>query len=89
MTHMDPGIFPNPKFNPSLFESQSPPYSFIAFGSGQRMCAGIEFVRVRRFRLRLYCKANTFVRDLMPTALHGLPIELEHKDVASPCSSAF
>jgi hypothetical protein len=87
---MDPGIFPNPdKFDLSLFESQPPPYSFVGFSSGQRLCTRIEFVWVRRFRWRLYCKFNTFVRDLMPMTLHGLPIELKHKDEASPCTSAF
>ncbi|KAK3125178.1 hypothetical protein QOZ80_7BG0601300 [Eleusine coracana subsp. coracana] len=91
VTHMDPGIFPEPdKFDPSRFETQAPPYSFVAFGGGQRLCAGIEFARVetlvtmhhlvRRFRWRLCSKANTFVRDPMPSPLHGLPIELQHKD---------
>ena len=45
--HMDPSIFPDPdKFEPSWFESQAPPYSFVAFGGEQRLCAGIEFARV-------------------------------------------
>jgi hypothetical protein len=88
--HMDPDIFPNPdKFNPSLFESQLPPYSFIAFGGGQRLCAGIDFTRVRRFRWCLCCKDNTFVKDLIPTLWHELPIEFKHKDKASPCARAF
>ena len=83
--------------DPSRFESPAPPYAFVAFGSGQRLCAGIEFARVetlvtmhhlvRRFRWRLLSK-NTFVRDPMPSPLHGLPIELEHIGVASPCKSA-
>ena len=33
--HMDPNIFLDPdKFEPSRFESQAPPYSFVAFGGG-------------------------------------------------------
>ncbi|PUZ72268.1 hypothetical protein GQ55_2G380400 [Panicum hallii var. hallii] len=99
VTHMDPGIFKDPeKFDPSRFEGQAPPYSFVAFGGGQRLCAGIEFARVetlvtmhhlvRRFRWRLCSKENTFVRDPMPSPLHGLPIELEHMGVASPCKTA-
>ncbi|CAN6175601.1 unnamed protein product [Urochloa humidicola] len=98
VTHMDPGFFKDPeKFDPSRFESPAPPYSFVAFGGGQRLCAGIEFARVetlvtmhhlvRRFRWRLCCK-NTFVRDPMPSPLHGLPIELENIGVPSPCKSA-
>ena len=65
----------------------------MAFGGGQRLCAGIEFARVetlvtmyhlvRRFRWRFCCKENTFVRDPAPSPLHGLPIELEPK-AASP-----
>jgi len=99
VTHMDPGIFRDPdKFDPSRFEGQAPPYSFVAFGGGQRLCAGIEFARVetlatmhhlvRRFRWRLCCKDNTFIRDPMPSPLHGLPIELEHiGGRASPCKN--
>ena len=99
--HMDPSIFPDPdKFQPSRFESQAPPYSFVAFGGGQRLCAGIEFARVetlvtmhhllRCFRWRLYCedRDNTFVRDPMPSPLNGLPIELESRDMSSPSKSA-
>ncbi|KAL6656643.1 hypothetical protein ACP70R_004423 [Stipagrostis hirtigluma subsp. patula] len=104
VTHMDPAIFREPeRFDPSRFESQAgaaaTPYSFVAFGAGQRLCAGMEFARVetlvtmhhlvRRFRWRLCCKENTFVRDPMPSPLQGLPIELEHKDVASPCKGVF
>ena len=70
----------------------------MAFGGGQRLCAGIEFARVetlatmhhlvRRFRWRLCCKDNTFIRDPMPSPLHGLPIELEHiGGRASPCKN--
>ena len=51
MTHMDPGIFPKPaKFDPSRFENQSaaaaPPYSFVAFGGGPRICVGMELARI-------------------------------------------
>ncbi|KAF8669077.1 hypothetical protein HU200_051400 [Digitaria exilis] len=94
VTHMDPGIFEDPeKFDPWRFDGPAPPYSFVAFGGGQWLCAGIEFARVEtlvtmhhlvsRFRWKLCCKENTFVRDPMPLPLHGLPIELEHIGVAS------
>jgi cytochrome P450 len=95
VTHMDPGIFPEPaRFDPSRFENQSPPCSFVAFGGGPRMiCVGMEFARietlvtmhylVRRFRWKLCCKKDTYARDPMPLPLHGLPIQLEHK--VSPC----
>nr|GEV43682.1 hypothetical protein [Tanacetum cinerariifolium] len=42
MTHVDSDIFENPtKFDPSRFEKQAPsppPFSYIAFGGGPRMC---------------------------------------------------
>uniref|UniRef100_A0ACD5UYW5 Uncharacterized protein n=1 Tax=Avena sativa TaxID=4498 RepID=A0ACD5UYW5_AVESA len=97
VTHMDASIFHEPaKFDPSRFENQTvsttPPCSFVAFGGGPRICPGIEFSRietlvtmhhlVRQFRWKLCCKENTFVRDPMPSPLHGLPIEIEH--IASP-----
>jgi len=94
-THMDGSLFPEPaKFNPSRFENPSaPPCSFVAFGAGPKICVGMEFARVetlvaihylvRRFRWKLCCKENTFVRNIQPTPLHGLPIQLEQK-AASP-----
>ncbi|KAK1680136.1 hypothetical protein QYE76_040984 [Lolium multiflorum] len=93
VTHMDASIFQEPaKFDPSRFEnkavSTTPPCSFVAFGGGPRICPGIEFSRietlvtmhhlVRQFRWKLCCKENTFVRDPMPSPLHGLPIEIKH-----------
>ncbi|GJN32492.1 hypothetical protein PR202_gb21006 [Eleusine coracana subsp. coracana] len=94
VTHMDAAIFPEPhKFNPSRFEnnqsSSAPPCSFVAFGGGPRICVGMEFARIetlvtmhhllRQFRWKLCCKEDTFARDPMPTPLHGLPIEIEHR----------
>ncbi|KAM0881065.1 hypothetical protein ACQ4PT_033186 [Festuca glaucescens] len=94
VTHMDASIFPEPeKFDPSRFENQSasaaPPCSFVAFGGGPRICPGMELVRietlvtmhhlVRQFTWKLRSKKNTFVRDPMPSPLHGLPIEIQHK----------
>lgn len=49
MTHMDGSIFPNPSdFDPKHFERQSsiPPYSFMGFGGGPRICPGYEFARL-------------------------------------------
>jgi cytochrome P450 len=89
---MDPSIFHDPaKFDPSRFENtlaSVPPCSFVAFGGGPRICPGREFAKieilvtmhnlVRHFRWKLCYKENTFIRDPMPSPLHGLPIQLEH-----------
>ncbi|KAI4465969.1 cytochrome p450 family 4 [Holotrichia oblita] len=40
--HMNPEYFPNPeKFDPSRFEKEVTPYTFIPFGGGPRNCIGI------------------------------------------------
>ncbi|KAK1680131.1 hypothetical protein QYE76_040979 [Lolium multiflorum] len=96
-THMDASIYHEPaKFDPSRFENQSasaaPPCSFVPFGGGPRICPGIEFSRmetlvtmhylVRHFTWKLSCKSDTFVRNLLPSPLHGLPIQIEHRTSA-------
>jgi cytochrome P450 len=88
MTHMNNNIFPEPsKFDPSRFENQAsvPPYTFVAFGGGPRICPGYEFARletlvtihylVTQFTWKL-CADNSFSRDPMPTPTQGLPIQL-------------
>ncbi|KAK9283547.1 hypothetical protein L1049_011794 [Liquidambar formosana] len=44
-THMDEKYFEDPeKFDPSRFEITSfPPYVYIPFGAGPRVCPGTEF----------------------------------------------
>ncbi|XP_058742970.1 cytochrome P450 716B1-like [Vicia villosa] len=88
MTHMDSNIFPEPsKFDPSRFENQAstPPYCFVPFGGGARICPGYEFARVEtlvaihylvtKFSWKLLSD-NSFSRDPMPTPSQGLLIEL-------------
>lgn len=89
---MDERIFPDPKkFDPARFDSQAsvPPYCFVPFGGGTRICPGNEFARleilvvihylVTQFRWKLCCKDDTFIRDPMPVPCQGLPIQLEAK----------
>ncbi|RDY06229.1 hypothetical protein CR513_09820 [Mucuna pruriens] len=88
MTHMDKSIFPEPsKFEPSRFENQAsvPPYCFIPFGGGTRICPGYEFARletlvaihylVTRFSWKL-CSDNLFSRDPMPQPTQGLLVQI-------------
>ncbi|XP_057441236.1 taxadiene 5-alpha hydroxylase-like [Lotus japonicus] len=88
LTHMDNSIFPEPsKFDPSRFENQAsiPPYNFIPFGGGARICPGYELSRIEtlvtihylvtRFSWKL-SSDNFFKRDPMPVPTQGLPIEI-------------
>ncbi|XP_052178433.1 cytochrome P450 716B1-like [Diospyros lotus] len=89
MTHMDANIFKEPsKFDPTRFENQSsiPPYCFVAFGGGPRICPGYEFARletlvaihhiVTRFTWKLCCSDDSFIRDPLPVPAQGLPIQI-------------
>ncbi|XP_058072525.1 cytochrome P450 716B1-like [Magnolia sinica] len=92
-THRDVQIFPEPsKFDPSRFDGQAlvPPYSFVAFGGGVRICPGYEFARIEtlitihylvtQFKWKLCSKDDSFIRDPMPVPSQGLPIQLEPKE---------
>ncbi|KAL5840532.1 hypothetical protein ACOSQ4_013140 [Xanthoceras sorbifolium] len=94
MTQMDEKIFPDPsKFDATRFEKQAPspppPFSFVAFGGGSRMCPGNEFARIEtlvtihylvtKFTWKLSCRDNSFFRDPMPVFKHGLPIQIKPK----------
>ncbi|PON54926.1 Cytochrome P450, E-class, group I [Parasponia andersonii] len=44
--HLDPTLYKDPnKFNPSRFEDESKPYSFLAFGMGGRTCLGVNMAK--------------------------------------------
>ncbi|KAL1560644.1 beta-amyrin 28-monooxygenase [Salvia divinorum] len=92
-THMDSSLFASSaNFEPSRFqESSGPaPFTFVAFGGGQRMCAGKEFARleillllhnvVKRYRLKLVYPDEKISCDPMPTPLQGLPVRLQPHD---------
>ncbi|XP_074347413.1 cytochrome P450 716B1-like [Apium graveolens] len=89
MTHMDSNIFKEPtKFEPSRFENQTsiPPYCYIPFGGGARVCPGNEFARIEilvaihclvtGYTWELCCSEDSYIRDPMPVPAQGLPVKL-------------
>ncbi|GFZ04915.1 hypothetical protein Acr_17g0004870 [Actinidia rufa] len=96
MTHMDANIFQEPsKFNPARFENQAtiPPYCFVPFGAGARICPGYEFARIEtlvaihylvtRFTWKLCCTDDTFSRVPLLVPNQGLPIQIMPKKLPS------
>ncbi|KAF3446348.1 hypothetical protein FNV43_RR11527 [Rhamnella rubrinervis] len=44
--HLDPTVYGDPnKFNPSRFDDEPKPYSFLAFGMGARTCLGMNMAK--------------------------------------------
>ncbi|KAI6687479.1 hypothetical protein NL676_024307 [Syzygium grande] len=91
MTHMDESIFPEPsKFDPARFENQKsvPPYSFIPFGGGPRICPGNEFARIETLVAIHYLVTqyswelssdDHYIRDPMPVPSQGLLLRIVPK----------
>jgi cytochrome P450 len=92
LTQWDPAIFPEPgRFEPARFEDPSatvPPYSFVAFGGGARVCPGNDFARaetlvamhyiVTRFRWKLAAGCDGgFSRFPLPYPSQGLLIDVQ------------
>ncbi|KAJ9566247.1 hypothetical protein OSB04_002213 [Centaurea solstitialis] len=90
VTHMDNSIFQNPTiFDPTRFEKNAqlpPPYSFVPFGAGPRMCPGIELAKmeilammhrlVTQFTWVLLNKDEPFKRIPMPEFDKGLLVRI-------------
>ncbi|XP_023742845.1 cytochrome P450 716B1 [Lactuca sativa] len=91
MTHMNNDIFQDPTmFDPKRFEKhapQPPPFSFVPFGAGPRMCPGIELAKmeilamthrlVTRFSWELVKKDESFKRNPMPEFDQGLFVRIK------------
>ncbi|KAJ8568957.1 hypothetical protein K7X08_032694 [Anisodus acutangulus] len=83
-THTDSSIFQEPeKFNPARFENPGslPPYNFVPFGGGARICPGYELAKIEtlvtihylvtHFTWKLCCTDDFFSRDPMPAPTQG------------------
>lgn len=87
-THRKPQYFSNPEnFDPSRFEGPGPPpYTFVPFGGGPRMCPGNEFARmeilvflhnaVKKFKWNLVDPCEKVSVDPRPIPVNGLLIKL-------------
>lgn len=89
-TNFDSNIFEAPEeFDPTRFEkSTPPPYTNIPFGSGPRMCPGMDYARlqtltfihhvVKRFKLEVVDPNFKVLGGLNPIPIEGLHIRLEN-----------
>nr|XP_010927381.1 abscisic acid 8'-hydroxylase 3 [Elaeis guineensis] len=86
--HHDPDVFPNPeKFDPSRFDNPLKPFSFLGFGSGPRMCPGINLAKLEicvflhhltcRFKWRPLCEDNSVRPTLVRMPKNNYPVIVE------------
>nr|AJD25249.1 cytochrome P450 CYP716C12 [Salvia miltiorrhiza] len=88
-TNMNPQYFKEPeRFNPSRYEEGEapPPYTYVPFGGGPRMCPGKEYARisilaflhnvVKAYRWEVVDPNEKVQGDMMPEPQKGLPVRL-------------
>ncbi|XP_057821427.2 cytochrome P450 716B2 isoform X2 [Cryptomeria japonica] len=89
-THMSEDIFKEPNnFDPSHFEIQIPPYNFIPFSGGPRICPGYNFSQVEtllvlhhlvsKYKWSTMVSSERIICTPEPVPSLGLPIKLEAK----------
>lgn len=89
-THYNSEYFQDPlSFNPSRFDESVPPYVFLAFGGGPRVCAGYQLAKLNilifvHFVVTLYDWSLPYpdvpvTMDPLPFPSHGMPIKITPK----------